>query len=268
MKLNTIVLSFTLLVIFGCKQQEHKKENVTNSNTEIIQVEKIPDNLVDWLHAINSANIDALQNSYHANAIKIISADSILSGAPQIANSYNSHKNKIISIESLFSVEASKEKGITYELVKYKTITHKEYIQLVIWSMENEKVIREFEFTETTNTTSANVDITDIDDRRNLWIERCNANNAENLVKQLYSSNTMYFNHKPLVRGTEDLIAEYDYMNDKNYSLNLQPLKLAIVNANFVFEIGQCSGSYNGKYILIWKKHTDGNWYIYIDSNI
>jgi ketosteroid isomerase-like protein len=99
-------------------------------------------------------------------------------------------------------------------------------------------------------------------------MELCNANNAKALVTQLYSNNTIYFNHKPIVKGTADLIKEYSYMNNKNYHLNLQPLIVKVVNARFAFEIGQCSGGYNGKYILIWKKHADGNWKIFIDSNI
>jgi hypothetical protein len=78
----------------------------------------------------------------------------------------------------------------------------------------------------------------------------------------------MYYNHKPIVQGTENLIQEYGYMNRESYSLQLDPKKSVIVNANFVFEIGQCSGSYGGKYVLIWKKEADGNWRIYIDSNI
>ena len=64
------------------------------------------------------------------------------------------------------------------------------------------------------------------------------------------------------------MIKEYSYMNNKNYRLNLQPLIVKAVNASFAFEIGQCSGSYNGKYILIWKIDSDGSWKIFIDSNI
>lgn len=263
MKLKTLVISVALLTLIGCKQQE----SISNSKTDVAQPVKTPDNLTDWVHAINK-DPSTLENSYSTNAIKIISPDSILDNSAQIVNYYRAHKNKITSIESLFSIEANKKRGIHYELVKYKTDNHKEYIQLVIWRIENEKVIREFEFTEESTSASTTVDITDITKRRELWITLCNKNKPENLVKQLYTSNTMYFNHKPIVKGTEDLIKEYGYMNNKNYSLNLSPITLEIVNANFAFEIGQCSGSYNGKYILIWKRQADRNWKITIDSNI
>ena len=57
-------------------------------------------------------------------------------------------------------------------------------------------------------------------------------------------------------------------MNNKNYHLQLHPLVVKAVNPNFVFEIGQCTGSYAGKYILIWEKDSDGKWKITADSNI
>ncbi|NAS30773.1 hypothetical protein GTQ40_07310 [Flavobacteriaceae bacterium R38] len=265
MKLKTITLSSVLLCIIGCKQSQYKKENITDSVIEINQSKKVSSNLVDWVNAFNT---NTLENSYDGNAIKIISSDTIISSASEIANHYRTHKNKITSIESLFSIEANKERGITYELVKYKTDNLKEYTQIVIWKAQGEKTIREFEFTGENTIESAQVDTTKIAERRKLWIELCNAHNPENLVKELYSANTMYFNHKPIVKGTEDLIKEYDYMSNENYALNLNPIKLEVINANLAFEIGQCSGSYNGKYILVWRKQADGVWKVYIDSNI
>jgi hypothetical protein len=40
------------------------------------------------------------------------------------------------------------------------------------------------------------------------------------------------------------------------------------VNQELVFEIGQGSGSYNGNYLLVWKKGEDDVWRILLDSNI
>jgi ketosteroid isomerase-like protein len=224
--------------------------------------------LTDWMNAINSKDQNTLRNLYEANAVKIISADNIINGASKIADSYESHKNKIVSVASLFSIKANSQRGITYEIVQYETENQTTYIQLVIWKMVKGKVIREFEFTEKSSTTNRKDILKNITKRRTLWMELCNAHKVEKLVKQLYSAKTMYYNHKPIVQGTENLIQEYGYMNRESYSLQLDPKKSVIVNANFVFEIGQCSGSYGGKYVLIWKKEADGNWRIYIDSNI
>lgn len=268
MRLKSIILSFLILTIIGCKQRENKKENTTDTKTKIIRSERVPDNLVGWVNAVNGNNTKSIQNSYETNAVKIVSSDSIINSSAKIADYYTIQENKITSIESLFSVEANKERKINYELVRYKIDELKEFIEIVIWRMKGQNVIREFEFTQEVTSKSAEIDTTKIAERRKLWIKLCNSNNAENLVQQLYSSNTIYFNHKPIVQGVKDVIKEYDYMNNINYNLNLQPMKLEVVNANFAYEIGQCSGSYNGKYILVWKKESNGIWKIYIDSNI
>ncbi|MEO6347962.1 MAG: hypothetical protein ABIO60_08630 [Aquaticitalea sp.] len=268
MKFKIVFLNFILLLIMGCKQKENKKENITDSKTGIISSNKISDNIMYWVDAINNKNTRTLKKMYASNAVKVISADSIINSSSQIAKYYGIHNNSIISIESLFSVEANIGRRINYELVKYKTESLKDYIQLVIWRLEDEKIIREFEFTKESTLESTKVDTTNISEKRKLWIELCNTHNSENLVKQLYSKNAIYFNHKPIVKGIKDLIKEYDYMNNKDYTLNLQPLKLEVVNADFAIEIGQCIGSYNGKYILVWKKQADGNWKIDFDSNI
>ncbi len=268
MKCKTITLYCILLAIVGCKQPVNKKENTINSQTEVVQSEDFSDNLKNWAESINNNDINAIKNLYDPNGVKIISSDSILENSAQIADYYMIRKGSITLAESIFTVEANKERGINYELVRYTRDNRKEFVGIVIWSMENERIIREFEFTEEYTPESKKIDTTNIAQRRNLWVELCNTNNPENLVKQLYSNNTMYFNHKPIVQGTEALIREYGYMNNENYELNLHPMKLEVVNASTAFEIGQCSGSYNGKYILVWKKQTDGNWKVFIDSNI
>ncbi|WP_394751020.1 Cif family virulence factor [Spongiimicrobium salis] len=267
-KLKTTCFVLVVLILLGCKQKEPKNEQQSNSLTESSAVQKIPDHLDLWTKAINKQDDDALENSYAADAVKIISPDSILNGVPQIAQYYKNHQNKITFIQSLFSLEANTERAIHYDIITYKTVNTKEYVQLLIWSAKDEKKGRIFEFTQERHPTAITPDTTAIAKRRKLWIELCNAHNARNLVEQLYSPHTMYFNHKPIVKGREDLIKAYDYMNNTTYSLNLHPLKLEIINANYAFEIGQCSGSYRGKYILIWKKQANGTWSIYIDSNI
>ncbi|MEP0265673.1 hypothetical protein [Dokdonia sp.] len=268
MNLKIVILFYLILNIVGCKQHSDKNGTVTNSEMEIIQSQKTSSYITDWVNAINDNSIPNIEKMYASNAIKVIPSDSILNSSKSIAAYYGIQKTKIISVESLFNVEANKNRRITYELIRYKTEDLKEYMQLLIWRFEDQKVIREFEFTEEISSESKKVGTSDITKRRKLWMELCNENNAEKLVQELYSSNTIYFNHKPIIKGVENVIKEYAYMNNANYSLNLQPLTLEVVNANLVYEIGQCSGSYNGKYILVWKKESNGIWNIYIDSNI
>lgn len=110
-------------------------------------------------------------------------------------------------------------------------------------------------------------DTAEINKRRKEWMELCNAHNASTLVNEMYAKEALYYNHKPLIRGREALAKEYSYMNREKYHLRLNPQTVTPVNEKLVFEIGQCSGSYRGKYIIIWGKEK-GSWNILFDSNI
>ncbi|MGV0946109.1 hypothetical protein ACTS9U_04630 [Empedobacter falsenii] len=256
MKSKVIIVQIIFLIILGCKSQN------------INQEKGVPKHLLNWIDGINTHDSNTIKNLYDSKSVKIISPDNFIESSNGIANYYKTKKEKIISIESLFSSEASNKRKINYEIVNYKTNKRKNFIELVIWKIENDKIIREFEFTKESNLNSKVIDTTKINERRKLWIELCNQNNSNNLVRELYSKNSIYYNHKPIIKGTEKLIKEYSYMDNKNYHLKLEPLIVKPVNKNLVFEIGQCAGSYNGKYILVWEKDVNGIWKIIIDSNI
>ena len=112
------------------------------------------------------------------------------------------------------------------------------------------------------------VDTAIINKRRAEWIERCNEHDASVLVDEVYAAVPLYYNHKPMIADKEALKEEYGYMNNPEYSLHLNPLHVEKVNSEMIFEIGQCSRSYNGKYILVWKKGENERWSVWIDSNI
>ncbi|AQX09300.1 YybH family protein [Elizabethkingia ursingii] len=268
MNSKIIIIQFLFLLILGCKPQEASKGRISNYQDKILHDKNVPKHLKNWAIGINENSIDSIKNFYNINAVKINSPDNIIEGSSQIANYFKARKEKITSIKSLFSVEANSKRKINYELVSYKTDDQKEFIGIVIWKIENEKIIREFEFTKESSLVSQKADTTSISQRRKLWIQLCNEHNPKNLAKELYSSNIIYYNHKPLVKGTDDLIKEYSYMDNKSYHLELHPLILKVVNPDFAFEIGQCTGSYNGKYIIVWEKDVDGKWRIIVDSNI
>lgn len=107
----------------------------------------------------------------------------------------------------------------------------------------------------------------EIDQSRKEWTELCNSHRADELVKRLYHSDAYYYNRGRLLQGTKSITTEYNYMNNPGYSLKLTPKHVAFVTSDIVFEIGLCSGSYNKPYMLLWEKHTDGNWRVLMDSN-
>jgi hypothetical protein len=55
-------------------------------------------------------------------------------------------------------------------------------------------------------------------------------------------------------------------MNNPTYQLTLTPIAVEAAGKDIAFEIGQCSGSYGGKYILVWQK-IGNNWKVLFDSN-
>ncbi|NNL32435.1 MAG: nuclear transport factor 2 family protein, partial [Flavobacteriaceae bacterium] len=127
-------------------------------------------------------------------------------------------------------------------------------------------ILRELEFLAEASLTDVNIE--DINTARAAWMSNCNANDANALIENVYSENTLYYNRGRLLMGRSDLITEYQYMNNPSYKLTLNPLHVEVVNDSIVFEIGQCKGSYNGKYMLVWKKNKAGKWQVLFDSNI
>ena len=271
MKVKCLLVGLTLVLLFGCNQGGKKKESdavtVTNKQEDSNGPKEGLEAINNWASAVNEKDVTKIEATYAPNAIKVISADSIFEGAPQIAEFYSKQEETITSVKSLFKTEANKNLNIFYELVQMETKTSEKFVQLIIWGLEGEEKLREFEFTAKTDATALNFD-KEIAVRRALWMELCNDHNAENLVTHLYSRDALYFNHKPLVKGTENLVKEYAYMNNSKYHLTLAPLKIETVTEYLIFEIGQCIGSYQGKYILIWRKKPDGVWRIFFDSNV
>ena len=107
-----------------------------------------------------------------------------------------------------------------------------------------------------------------IDQQRIKWMELCNSHKVEKLITQLYTANTLYFNKGSLISGHNKLIEEYQYMARPQYNLKLSPLNTFRVSDTIAFEIGQCSGSYPNKYVLVWQKEASGDWKILLDSNV
>lgn len=103
--------------------------------------------------------------------------------------------------------------------------------------------------------------------QRNEWMRLCNAHEANELVRKLYTPNAYYYNRGRLLTGTEAISAEYSYMNSANYSLKLTPKHVEFVSENLAYELGRCSGSYPLPYMLLWQKQANGQWQVLMDSN-
>lgn len=259
-----------LIVISGFpKVLEAQEDLQVNSGGKI----RIPDTTLLntlWKNARNAKDTSLLE-LYTQDAVKVVSADSTISGPSEILK-YYAPQEMISSVLTLSSTEANTKRGIRYEINAIKAKNTPVVIQLVIYEKLGERELRAFEYDEARpllNPESVPGEVSDqLNKRREQWMAYCNAHDVPGLVYDLYSHNTLYYNHRPLVKGRQALVREYAYMNNEEYRLNLKPTQVAFVNDTTVFEIGQCEGSYNGKYILIWKKEEDGVWRIFIDSNV
>jgi ketosteroid isomerase-like protein len=178
-----------------------------------------------------------------------------------IVSSFSS-SGKII-YKNNFSI--SVKTGLDYEVGEIQT--DKETYAVMFLKGKSEFSAPKIEFLVNYKKVSSEKDKLDIDKQRNKWMELCNAHDAEELVKQLYTIESYYYNRGRLIEGTKAISAEYIYMNNPGYNLKLTPKHLVIVSSNIAYEIGQCSGSYPLPYMLLWKKQPNGNWQVLMDSN-
>ena len=217
-----------------------------------------------WMQCINS-DIEALGESYIENAVKINGAGEVLEGPLAIVENYRSQELQIDSVNTLKKIVAVLDSTIIYEIGHFWS-TDQPFAHLVLWRNTNGTLLRELEFVTPIGANEANKD--EISSSREQWMSLCNANNVKELVTEMYTENARYYNHKPMVMGREAITDEYEYMNNPAYQLKLNPLIVEMVNKTLAFEIGQCSGSYPGNYVLVWQKGEDDTWRILLDSNI
>ncbi len=219
-----------------------------------------------WACYLNTRRIDSLANLYMTDAVKVDDAGWRMAGTRNILAYYANFPLKIDSLWTIFNVVANANKRYEYEIGAFRTSDNRTFKQLVIWNIATTHKTRVFEFIAPSE--NVGTDIAQINKRREKWMELCNLHDAKTLVTQLYTSNAVYYNHKPVIIGFDAIAAEYGYMNNKNYQLTLNPITVEFVNDELAFEIGQCEGGYNGKYVLIWQRNDLGEWRILVDSNI
>jgi len=221
--------------------------------------------LHQWMYALNH-QIQSLDTFYTQNAIKVNESGELIIGALAIAQSYKSQALQIDSIYTIKYIVAHTQRNIAYEIGAFRTYDRKTYKHLIIWDHSGKTPKRELEFVAEYSANKAETD--KLNARRAEWIRRCNSHDAQQLIEALYTPNTIYYNHRPPIRGRDSLLRAYQYMNNESYQLSLNPTVVEWVSDTLVYEIGQCKGSYNGKYILIWQKNAGSEWQILMDSNI
>ncbi len=218
-----------------------------------------------WACFLSKGITDSLKTVYATNSIKVAESGEVISGLQNISDYYRKNDFSIDTVYSIKRIAANATKTYDYEIGAFTTENEVLFKHLIIWNNQYPQK-RAFEFISESK--KAIPIANTINKQREKWIALCNLHNATKLVTELYHVNALYFNHKPVIVGLDSIAKDYQYMNDKNYRLRLEPIKLEMVAENLAYEIGQCIGTYNGKYLLVWKKDDKGDWKILVDSNI
>ncbi|NAS12033.1 YybH family protein [Poritiphilus flavus] len=263
-----VSLLMGLLILFCMSSCREKKPQ----STEDLTVEPVVEQQAEkntrnarWVELLNKLP-DSLFTAYMEEAVAVNRSGEVFNGHMVIAKKHKMQRLQVDSLSSLGVLPTQRDSTINYEIAQFWTSDGQLFKSLVIWNSSGGSPLRELEFIAKADESQSFPAV--IETRREDWMKLCNAHKAEELVKELYTENAIYYNHKPVVIGHLDIAREYAYMNQENYSLKLTPLIRGPVDENLAFEIGQCSGSYGGKYVLIWQKGPEGEWRILMDSNL
>ena len=218
-----------------------------------------------WVYFFNN-KIEFIDSLYLPKAI-LVSANGEIYDTENKRNDFyrnlKANTGTIKSIATIKRIEITPE--LDYEIGFFVNSKNIKFKHLIIWKKVQGVFLREIEMiSKSENETT---DITGIQAARNLWMDYCNHHRVKDLVTNTYFENAVYYNNGRITLGTKNIEKEYRYMTNPSYQLTLTPIVLETVNKSLAFEIGQCSGSYKGKYVLIWGKRNGASWKAIFDSN-
>lgn len=260
MKFELIKLFILSLVIVSCNSSS-KEKNEKEMHSEVSKSLSVNEK---WMQAINTNDVNLLKTLYTKNAYVLSKLGVDLSNRKEILELVKNSDFKVGSVETTKRIKASPL--YDYEIGNFTNKNGDLMKHIIIWNTSKGDQLRELEFLAEVENDS--IDLNLIVMRRAEWMALCDAHDAKSLIKLMYTENTMYYNNGRLLKGRERLLEEYQYMNNPEYRLALEPILVEPVSNNIVYEIGQCKGSYKGKYILVWQKDNQGIWRILFDSNI
>jgi len=217
-----------------------------------------------WKNLFNT-DIESIQQAYSSNAVLVTPDGVTLRTAHDLTGFYTKLKSSIGQIKSVTTLRQEEvTPGLSFEIGCFVTTGNKKFIHLLVGRRVNNDFVRELEILSESNGELA--DVEGINKARNSWMALCNNHKANELVSRVYTENAVYYNNNRVLIGTVDITKEYRYMNNPSYQLTLTPIVVEGAGKALAFEIGQCSGSYQGKYTLVWKKIGD-KWKVLVDSN-
>lgn len=218
-----------------------------------------------WIYFFNN-KIEFIDSLYLPKALLVSSAGEIYDTEWKRKDFYRNLKTSIGNIKSISTIKRiDVTPELIYEIGFFESSKNIKFKHLIIWKKIGGVFLRGIEMiSESDNETT---DMTGIQTARNHWMDYCNHHKIKDLVTNEYFENAVYYNNGRVTIGVGDIEKEYRYMTNPSYQLTLTPISLEAVNAGLAFEVGQCSGSYGGKYILVWGKRNGFSWKVVFDSN-
>ncbi|MEM6879248.1 MAG: hypothetical protein AAF544_11855 [Bacteroidota bacterium] len=210
----------------------------------------------DWFTQADSADL----NQYLSSAIRIDEAGQVDSIGQQPDLMLEKSSQTLLKLQAV-----GRDSQHVYTLHRINRDEQLDLAELAIWNRSSDGPMRELVFIAPYQEHIS--DSGAIASARDRWIQYCNAHEVDRLINEVYTPNSLYYNHKPLVRGRRALIDEYAYMANPEYHLWLDPLHLEAVSDDIYIELGQCYGSYGGQYIIVWQRQDSGDWMVLFDSN-
>lgn len=264
MRNQIIYYTGCLLFLASCNQSPKQEINQKNTEKTLAQSSDSISANKKWMHAINNKDIKLLSSLYTENAMVLSENGLDLANREEILKLVPNSDFLVKSVSTTQRIQANAT--YDYEIGDFVNKDGGLAKHLIIWNTSNNKDKRELEFIVEVD--ESEVDLEEITMQRQKWMTLCNAHDAKSLVEQVYAENIMYYNRGHLLQGRSAIVTEYQYMNNPEYNLVLNPILVEPVSETIVYEFGQCKGSYNGKYILVWQKKAKGVWQVLFDSNI
>ncbi len=236
----------------------------TDGSTSDGSTQQPPQAPLTWEKALAGSS-SYLAKYYADSALKWLPSGELLRGKEAILTHYQAQPLAIDSLHVIQTVTAGHTNKYTYEIGELMA-RDQTYLYLTVTDVEAGDPQHELEVILPYGL-SASYEA-QVDEKRAEWMKWCHAHEVTQLIEQVYHPEAIYYNHKSPQIGRAAIIETYQYMRNPNYQLTLKPLRFVQVNRNFAFEIGQCSGSYGGKYIMVWQRTAEAGWQVRLDSNI
>lgn len=270
------VLSAVLITLTGCSSK------IVNHPADLSLVDvssnlskKVPEDVVfsqldklnsEWMASFNNAS--GLGSLYTSQVLLFSGKDPFIKGTDAVIGYYKKLQEDISEIKSInVTYRQQVNSRVIYELGEITVLNNDTYQYLLIWKKKGDMWLRDLEAIACKNILSE--DFSPIRNSKLEWVELSKQRDAKELVRELYTNRSVYYNLGTVIQGQQDISCRFSFMEYPGYSLNnLVTKSIANVQPGLTYEIIEwVQDSSTGYYVCIWVRDTDGKWKISLHSN-